>query len=194
MVGRRREVSEEVIVRALGPHGAIHGVVAMIDDMAREVGKAKRQAAPKAIDPALARNQTAVYGPLARRCASAASSRTTGRWTGSSAAAWRPSDGRRAESAAKRALGPPGTGASRQILERGVRLDGRASADPPIWCEVGVVPRTLGGLHEGETGARDDHAGHVDDRQKIGAVGGEFYKRFMLHYNFRRSPSARWPS
>ena len=75
-----------------------------------------------------------------------------------------------------------------EVLERSVRLDGRRFDEiRPIWCEAGVLPRTHGSVvfTRGETQALVTCTlGTADDEQKIEHVGGEFYKRFMLHYNF----------
>ena len=75
-----------------------------------------------------------------------------------------------------------------EVLQRGVRLDGRRFDEiRPIWTRGRrAAPRPrLGGLHA----RRDAGAGHrtlgtADDEQKIEHVSGENYKRFMLHYNF----------
>ena len=75
-----------------------------------------------------------------------------------------------------------------EVLERNVRLDGRKFDEVrPIWSETGVLPRTHGSVvfTRGETQALVTCTlGTADDEQKIEHVGGEFYKRFMLHYNF----------
>jgi len=75
-----------------------------------------------------------------------------------------------------------------EVLERGVRLDGRRFDEiRSIWSEVGVLPRTHGSavFTRGETQALVTCTlGTAEDEQKIEHVGGEFYKRFMLHYNF----------
>jgi polyribonucleotide nucleotidyltransferase len=75
-----------------------------------------------------------------------------------------------------------------EVLERGHRLDGRKFDEiRPIWCEAGVLPRTHGSVvfTRGETQALVTCTlGTADDEQKVEHVSGEFYKRFMLHYNF----------
>src|SRR5207244_2772501 len=75
-----------------------------------------------------------------------------------------------------------------EILEKGVRLDGRKFDQiRPIWSEVGVLPRTHGSavFTRGETQALVTVTlGTSDDQQKIETVEGETYRRFMLHYNF----------
>jgi polyribonucleotide nucleotidyltransferase len=57
----------------------------------------------------------------------------------------------------------------------------------PIWTEAGVLPRVHGSVvfTRGETQALVTCTlGTGDDEQKVEHVSGEFYKRFMLHYNF----------
>src|SRR3989454_556797 len=67
-------------------------------------------------------------------------------------------------------------------------LDGRGLADVrPITCEVEVLPRTHGSalFTRGETQALVVATlGTSSDEQKIDALIGETYKKFMLHYNF----------
>jgi polyribonucleotide nucleotidyltransferase len=74
------------------------------------------------------------------------------------------------------------------ILKDGRRLDGRGLADVrPISCDVEILPRTHGSalFTRGETQALVVATlGTSSDEQKIDALIGEHYKRFMLHYNF----------
>ena len=75
-----------------------------------------------------------------------------------------------------------------EILEHGVRLDGRAFDEVrPIWVETSVLPRTHGSavFTRGETQALVTCTlGTADDAQKIESFEGETWKSFMLHYNF----------
>jgi polyribonucleotide nucleotidyltransferase len=75
-----------------------------------------------------------------------------------------------------------------EILERGVRLDGRSFDEiRPITIEAGVLPRAHGSVvfTRGETQALVTATlGTAEDQQKIEMVDGELWKRFMLHYNF----------
>ncbi|MCC7126290.1 MAG: polyribonucleotide nucleotidyltransferase [Acidobacteria bacterium] len=75
-----------------------------------------------------------------------------------------------------------------EILERNVRLDGRKFDEiRPITIETSVLPRVHGSVvfTRGETQALVSATlGTSDDQQKIEHVDGEYYKRFMLHYNF----------
>jgi polyribonucleotide nucleotidyltransferase len=74
------------------------------------------------------------------------------------------------------------------IVKDGRRLDGRGLADVrPVSCEVELLPRTHGSalFTRGETQALVVATlGTSSDEQKIDALIGEHYKRFMLHYNF----------
>jgi polyribonucleotide nucleotidyltransferase len=68
------------------------------------------------------------------------------------------------------------------------RIDGRGLKDiRPITCEVEILPRTHGSalFTRGETQALViTTLGTTSDEQKIDALIGEHYKKFMLHYNF----------
>lgn len=68
------------------------------------------------------------------------------------------------------------------------RVDGRGLADiRPITCEVGVLPRTHGSalFTRGETQALVIATlGTAADEQRVDALVGEQFKKFMLHYNF----------
>ena len=74
------------------------------------------------------------------------------------------------------------------IVHERRRIDGRGLADiRPISCEVEVLPRTHGSalFTRGETQALVvTTLGTSSDEQKIDALIGETYKKFMLHYNF----------
>lgn len=74
------------------------------------------------------------------------------------------------------------------VLRENRRVDGRGPADiRPISCEVHVLPRTHGSavFTRGETQALAvTTLGTSSDEQKVDALIGEQYKKFMLHYNF----------
>jgi len=74
------------------------------------------------------------------------------------------------------------------ILENGKRADGRGPSDiRPITCEVSLLPRTHGSalFTRGETQALAVVTlGTSDDEQRIDALEGEYYRTFMLQYNF----------
>ena len=74
------------------------------------------------------------------------------------------------------------------IIQKERRIDGRGLKDiRPISCEVEILPRTHGSalFTRGETQALVvTTLGTASDEQKIDALIGEHYKKFMLHYNF----------
>jgi len=76
----------------------------------------------------------------------------------------------------------------RLIIQERRRSDGRGLKQVrPISCEVQVLPRTHGSaiFTRGETQALVvTTLGTASDEQKIDALIGEHYKKFMLHYNF----------
>ena len=74
------------------------------------------------------------------------------------------------------------------VVQENRRVDGRGLTDiRPIACEVKVMPRTHGSalFTRGETQALVVATlGTSSDEQKVDALIGEQYKKFMLHYNF----------
>lgn len=75
-----------------------------------------------------------------------------------------------------------------QIVEQGRRVDGRSFTEVrPISCEVGVLPRAHGSalFTRGETQALViGTLGSERDEQHVEGLGGDVFRRFMLHYNF----------
>ena len=76
----------------------------------------------------------------------------------------------------------------RMVVDTGVRADGRKPDEiRKIYGKVGFLPRAHGSalFVRGETQALCVATlGTGEDEQKIDALEGESYKRFMLHYNF----------
>ncbi len=76
----------------------------------------------------------------------------------------------------------------RIILDRNIRADGRKPDEiRPISCVVGLLPRTHGSalFTRGETQALAVATlGTSEDEQRIDSLEGEYFKTFMLHYNF----------
>jgi len=74
------------------------------------------------------------------------------------------------------------------ILEENNRLDGRNHDEVrPINCEIGLLPRTHGSalFTRGQTQSLAvTTLGTKIDEQKMDELEGEFYKSYMLHYNF----------
>ncbi|MFQ6112557.1 MAG: polyribonucleotide nucleotidyltransferase, partial [bacterium] len=75
-----------------------------------------------------------------------------------------------------------------KIVTEGQRIDGRGVDDiRPITCEVGVLPRAHGSalFTRGQTQAlAATTLGTKMDEQKMEELEGEFWKSYMLHYNF----------
>jgi polyribonucleotide nucleotidyltransferase len=190
-----KEVSEAEVVAALAAaHNAIKQIVAGIDALAAAAGRKKLEVPAKEADQAFYRDaEGAMLGPLAL--------------------AMKVKDKLQSYSSVDQVLAdfvaalPVGeTQAQRkaeskaifhelkekvlrdEVLERGVRLDGRRFDEVrPIWTEATVLPRTHGSVvfTRGETQALVTCTlGTADDEQKVEHVSGEYYKRFMLHYNF----------
>ncbi|HEX2933566.1 MAG TPA: polyribonucleotide nucleotidyltransferase [Candidatus Binatia bacterium] len=74
------------------------------------------------------------------------------------------------------------------VIQQERRIDGRGLKDiRPINCEVEVLPRTHGSalFTRGETQALVvTTLGTTSDEQRVDALLGEHFKKFMLHYNF----------
>jgi polyribonucleotide nucleotidyltransferase len=76
----------------------------------------------------------------------------------------------------------------RLIVERNLRVDGRkANEIRPISIDVAYLPRAHGSsvFTRGETQALVSATlGTKSDEQKIESIEGDFYRHFLLHYNF----------
>ena len=74
------------------------------------------------------------------------------------------------------------------VIQKERRIDGRGLKDiRPITCEIEVLPRTHGSalFTRGETQALVvTTLGTTSDEQRVDALIGEHFKKFMLHYNF----------
>jgi polyribonucleotide nucleotidyltransferase len=188
-----KEVPEEQVARALeAGHAAIKQIVAVIDDLAKVAGKPKRQVTAKTFDADLQGEVEAkALAPLAAAMRIKDKLENYGqvdKVQDELLAAYAEAEpARKADAKAifkelkERVL-------REEVLERRVRLDGRKFDEiRPIWTEAGVLPRTHGSVvfTRGETQALVTCTlGTADDQQKIEHVDGEYYKRFMLHYNF----------
>ena len=75
-----------------------------------------------------------------------------------------------------------------QIVKNNKRIDGRGLDDiRPIECEVGLLPRVHGSalFTRGQTQAlAATTLGTKMDEQRMDVLEGEFWKSYMLHYNF----------
>jgi polyribonucleotide nucleotidyltransferase len=188
-----REVSEAQVVGALeAAHAAIKQIVAAIDDLKAAAGKKKLAVEKKAVDPTFYEDvETKVLGKLAdaMRIRDKLSSYGSVDNVLDELIASMPDGDIDRKTEAKGIFKDLKERVLREeVLDRGVRLDGRKFDEiRPIWTEASVLPRTHGSVvfTRGETQALVTCTlGTADDEQKIEHVTGEFYKRFMLHYNF----------
>jgi len=188
-----KEVSEDQVVQALdAAHAAIKQIVAAIDDLAKDAGKKKLQVAKKEIGHDFYREvEEKVLVPLTEAM------RIRGKLENydrvdellDDLVASLPEGEVERKLEAKQIFKELKEKVLREeVLERGVRLDGRAFDQVrSIWIEVGVLPRTHGSavFTRGETQALVTCTlGTADDAQKIESFEGETWKSFMLHYNF----------
>jgi len=188
-----KEVTEAQAVGALeAAHAAIKQIVASIEDLKGAAGKKKLTVDAKPIDHAFYREvEEKAYLPLAEamRIRDKLENYTSVDAVFDELVATIPEEETERRSTAKSIFHELKEKVLRdEVLQRDVRLDGRKFDEiRPIWSEAGVLPRTHGSVvfTRGETQALVTCTlGTADDEQKVEHVGGEFYKRFMLHYNF----------
>src|SRR5919201_4567921 len=191
--GGAHMVPEAVLLDALfTAHEALQPLIGLQDSLQRLVGKPKRSVTPPAVDPALEREvrEAALPGLQAALAKAGKQER------------YDALDQAREEAVARLGEGAPERAKQvaglfdqlkkevvrAAIVEQRRRLDGRGLADVrPITCEVEVLPRTHGSalFTRGETQALVVATlGTSSDEQRIDALIGEQYKKFMLHYNF----------
>jgi polyribonucleotide nucleotidyltransferase len=191
--GGANGLPESVMIEAIeAAHAAIKTIVAKILELQKLVGRTKRTVKTEDIDPALSEQvRQMVSGPIREAI-----------FIPNKTARQERLDQIRSEAVAKLKTEDPNrerhvklvfhsleyTEVRNMILERKVRADGRGPADiRPITCEVGVLPRTHGSalFTRGETQSLAVVTlGTTDDEQRIDALEGEYYRTFMLHYNF----------
>ncbi len=186
-------VTEDQVLQALDAgHAAIKQLVEMIDRMAQEAGKTKVAAPEKEVNRDFYREvEEKVLLPLGEAMqiqdkieSYAAVDQVLEELVGSI-----PEEEVERRSEAKAIFKELKEKVLRDaVLDRRIRLDGRAFDQVrPIWIEVGVLPRTHGSavFTRGETQALVTATlGTAEDQQKVEMIGGEVWKRFMLHYNF----------
>ena len=188
-----KEVGEDQVVRALETaHAAIKQIVATIDDLAREAGKKKLQVQKKEIGHDFYREvEEKVLVPLTEAM------RIRGKLENydrvdqllEDLVASLPEGEVERKVEAKQIFKDLKEKVLRdEVLERGLRLDGRKFDEiRSIWTETSVLPRTHGSavFTRGETQALITCTlGTAEDAQKIESFEGEQWKSFMLHYNF----------
>ncbi len=191
--GGANGLPESVMIEAIeAAHAAIKTIVAKIRELQKLVGRTKRTVKTEDIDPALSEQvRQLVSGPIREAI-----------FIPNKSARQERLDQIKSEAVAKLKSDDPNrerhvklvfhsleyTEVRNMILEKKVRADGRGPADiRPITCEVGVLPRTHGSalFTRGETQSLAVVTlGTTDDEQRIDALEGEYYRTFMLHYNF----------
>jgi polyribonucleotide nucleotidyltransferase len=191
--GGAKIVPEEAILEALFlAHEAIQPLLDVQEELKRELGKPKRPIPAVERDPALAEKVEA----LARERVEAAIA------VAEKQERYKRLDAARAEVLREALASFPGRekeilAAFEELKKRLFRdlivrerrrIDGRRLDEiRPVTCEVQVLPRTHGSalFTRGETQALvTTTLGTASDEQKIDALIGEQYKKFMLHYNF----------
>jgi polyribonucleotide nucleotidyltransferase len=188
-----KEVSEEEVVAALeAARTAIKRIVAVIDDLAKTVGRAKLAAPKKEIAHDFYREvEEKALVPLteAMRLRGKLENYDRVDQVLEELIASLPEGEVQRKVEAKSIFKELKEKVLRdEVLEHRVRLDGRRFDEVrAIWTEVGVLPRVHGSavFTRGETQALVTATlGTAEDQQKIETVDGEGWKRFMLHYNF----------
>ena len=188
-----KEVTEEDVVTALDTaHAAIKKIVAVIDEMAKEVGKKKVTVAKKEFAADFYKEiEGKVFGPLSKamRIREKLENYETVDLTLKNMVNELPEGEAEKKADAKAIFKELKEKVLREeVLTNNVRLDGRKFDEVrPIWIETGVLPRTHGSavFTRGETQALVTCTlGTADDAQKIESFEGETWKSFMLHYNF----------
>jgi polyribonucleotide nucleotidyltransferase len=191
--GGAKILPEDLMLEALfGAHQALQKLLDLQDELQKAVGKPKRAVMAPSFDQTLFERIESQLAPRIK-----AAFEVSGKHERAAAV-------HQAEADVLAALAtefPDRTGALRGMAEEvksrvmrgaivsaGRRVDGRGLKDiRPISCEVSVLPRTHGSalFTRGETQALVAATlGTSSDEQKIDALIGEYYKKFMLHYNF----------
>ncbi len=184
---------EAVVLEALfTAHEALQPLLTLQEELQRAVGKQKRTVVPPSVDATLEKRVRETALPVLRNAL--AKTVKQERYAALDAA----HDDVVAQLSADAPERAKEIGSLFDRLKKSVfreaivhdkrRIDGRGLADVrPISCEVEVLPRTHGSalFTRGETQALVvTTLGTSSDEQKIDALIGETYKKFMLHYNF----------
>jgi polyribonucleotide nucleotidyltransferase len=191
--GGARMLPEAQLLEALfAAHDAAQPLIDMQEELVRQAGKPKRQVEPPALDAALEaavqeyalpKLRAALAKPVKQeRYAALDETHDEAQVTlGGDDPARQKLVGELVDKVKKQVV-------REAIIREGRRVDGRGLTDVrPISCEVEVLPRTHGSalFTRGETQALVvTTLGTSSDEQKIDALIGEHYKKFMLHYNF----------
>jgi len=186
-------VDEESILEALfTAHEMMNPIFELQQELKRQTGKPKREFTPKVLDPELL---AAVRDRMAGAIETALA--TSGKKERSTAvhdlvrkviAELAPRFPDRERELAEACDKVERNQVRAQILDKDRRIDDRSSTEiRPLSAQVQMLPRTHGSalFTRGETQALVTATlGTSSDEQRIDALVGERYKKFMLHYNF----------
>ncbi len=191
--GRTGELQEDVVLEAIFfAHEGIQPLIQMQNDLRAEIGKPKREVTPPAVDEELqARVEDIAAAGMDEVVTTADKMERADRYDRLKDEVLAELDPESYESEGevfdllsafkKRIM-------RERIVNEGARLDGRGFTEVrPISCEVGVLPRAHGSalFTRGETQAMVIATlGSERDEQHLEGLGGDEYRRFMLHYNF----------
>ncbi len=191
--GRTGELEEDVILEAIFfAHDGIQPLIDMQDELQQEVGKAKREVVTPQVNEELQKRvEEAAAAGMEEVVAIAGKMDRADRYDKLKEEVISAIDEEMYEgegevldllSAYKKKV------MRATIVEKGERLDGRSFEEVrPISCEVGVLPMAHGSalFTRGETQVLVvSTLGSERDEQHLEDLGGDVYRRFMLHYNF----------
>ncbi len=191
--GRTGELAEEVILEAIFfAHEGIQPLIAMQKKLREEIGRPKRQVVAPEINETLRARVEEVAAAGMEEVVSTADKMARGErydLLKEEVLAQIDEELYESESEVLDLLSDYKKRLMRdRIVNRSQRIDGRAFDEVrPIACEVGVLPRAHGSalFTRGETQAMVIATlGSERDEQHLEGLGGDVYRRFMLHYNF----------
>ena len=191
--GRAEEMSEDVVLEAIFfAHAGIQPLIDLQLQLQKEVGKSKRQVIPPQVNEALrARVMEVAAAGMEEVVTTADKMARTERYDLLKDEVLAQIDPEMCDEPGqiKELLSEYKKNVMRdRIVNKGIRIDGRNFEDVrPIACEVGILPRAHGSalFTRGETQALViGTLGSERDEQHLEGLGGDVYRRFMLHYNF----------
>ncbi|HNP60231.1 MAG TPA: polyribonucleotide nucleotidyltransferase [Nitrospirales bacterium] len=186
-------LSEDTMIDAIElAHREIKNIVAKIEELRAKAGKVKRVLQVEAIDPEIEQAVRKIAAaPIGEAMYIAAKADRQDRFAQilqEAIEAVAGDDADRKAKVKKVFANLEYSEVRRIILETKKRADGRGLSDiRPISSEAGILPRTHGSalFTRGETQALAVVTlGTSDDEQRIDALEGEYFRSFMLHYNF----------
>ena len=189
--GRAEELAEEVVLEAIFfAHAGIQPLIDAQLQLQQQAGKAKRAVAAPVVDTALqAKIEAAAAAGMEEVVTTAGKIDRSARYSRLKEEVLGQLDPSESSAQASELLSDYKRRVMRdRIIAKGQRLDGRSFEEVrPIECEVGILPRAHGSalFTRGETQALVICTlGSERDEQHLEGLGGDVYRRFMLHYNF----------